>query len=240
MMGTLVLAVLLTGLVSAVPQQPANPVIGIFTNADVECPPPPPGVAAGTSCVPSYNVRLLEAAGVRVVPFPWNATKEKRLWLAKRVNGVLFPGGGITGKRTNDEYFNNMQEIFDWAIEWNKQGDPFMLWGTCMGFQYINACAARSRDIITWPFPGMEPLMMPLNFTAARIHTSGVILHIGISHHQDVRQFLKFSSTNTRSERVICFHHFCAETLPLEAFNHLRRKRIVISSHTKNLHLHWR
>jgi gamma-glutamyl hydrolase len=160
-------AVLLAGAASCYPHQPFTPIIGIMTDPFDDGGWVPPAGVKANAAVESYYVRWLEAAGVRVVPFPWNATAAKREWLMKRVNGVLFPGGDLGGKN-GDQYFANMQAIFDLTMKWNAAGDPFMLWGTCMGFQFLNACAARTREVISWPYPGMEPLMMPLNFTAAQ------------------------------------------------------------------------
>ena len=148
------------------PQQPANPIIGIYTDPLADgCGSPPPGVEA-TACVESFYVRWLQASGIRVVPFPWNATEPEMLWLAKRVNGVLFPGGGIGGELMT-EYFAGVQRLFNRAVEWNRNGDPFFLWGTCMGFQVLCAAAAGGDlGVIEGGYPGMEPLMMPLDFTA--------------------------------------------------------------------------
>lgn len=159
-------AVLLVGICAAYPQQPNPPIIGIVTDPMSECTPPPDTVKA-TSCVESFYVRWLETAGMRVVTIPHNATERKLKWLAKRVNGVLFPGGGLGGSALA-AYFQRAQWLFDWALEWNAQGDPFFLWGTCMGFQVISSCAARTLDVIKGPYSGMEPLMMPLNFTSSQ------------------------------------------------------------------------
>jgi gamma-glutamyl hydrolase len=148
------------------------PVIGIFTN-DLSwsgSPQPPANLPNGnraTEWVEAYYVHWLEAAGVRVVPFPWNVTFSEQQALMRKVNGVLFPGGGLGGD-VLQYYVNKVGDILDQAKEWNAQGDPFFIWGTCQGFQVLSAAAAqRDPSIIVGPYQGMYPLMMPLNPTPA-------------------------------------------------------------------------
>lgn len=151
---------------SAYPTQPADPVIGIVMHPATACPPPPAGVHP-TGCLESFYVDWLEAAGIRVVAVPWNATVERHMWFAERLNGIVFPGGGMGGAAL-EKYFERAQTLFNQTLKWNAAGDPFFLWGTCMGFQVLCSCAANTLDAITGPFPGMEPLMMALNFTSAQ------------------------------------------------------------------------
>ena len=152
--------------VTAYPLQPANPVIGIVTHPMDECNTPPAGVQAN-SCLESFYVDWLEAAGIRVVPVPYNSSIEYHMYLAQRLNGILFPGGGSGGAQLQ-RYFAKAQAVFNQTLAWNAAGDPFFLWGTCMGFQVLCSCAAGTLDVITGTYPGMEPLMMALNFTAAQ------------------------------------------------------------------------
>lgn len=158
------LVLLCVASVVAYPQQPANPVIGFFTDPLSEIGPVPAGITANAA-VEAYYVNWLLAQGIRVVPFPWNATVPRQKWLMKRLNGIIFPGGGVSGT-VGDEYFANVQSIFDMAVEMNKNGDPFFVWGTCQGFQMLAAAAARNISVIQGTYPGMYPLMMSLNFTS--------------------------------------------------------------------------
>ena len=150
---------------------PTPPVIGIFTNGNswAGSPTPPAGIKTN-SWVESYYVRWLEAAGVRVIPFPWNATEARQLHLARRVNGILFPGGGLDGPEL-DDYVTKVRRVLGWATEWAARGDPFFVWGTCQGFQVLAAAAGHNASLIEGPYHGMYPLMMPLNFTAAQQHS---------------------------------------------------------------------
>jgi len=149
--------------VRAYPQQPADPVIGIVTHPLWECTPPPPGVQAN-SCLESFYVDWLEAAGIRVIAIPYNSSLARHMYLAERLNGIQFPGGASMP----GDYWPTAVALFNKTVEWNQAGDPFFLWGTCMGFQVICSAAANDRSVITGPYGGMEPLMMALNFTSAQ------------------------------------------------------------------------
>jgi gamma-glutamyl hydrolase len=171
------------------PTQPMDPVIGILVEpaaysnnacVSVYSPPhisannsndptmPPGGNFSG--CVWSIYVKWVESAGIRVVPISWNSNTTDIDYLLDRVNGVLLPGGIIEGdKPVYDAYFNAVQHIFDRIIGYNANGNPVVLWGTCQGFEMINAAAARSLSVILPGFEGMNPLMMNVNFTPAAI-----------------------------------------------------------------------
>ena len=149
----------------ALPHQPENPIMGIITDPLEECEYNPPNGSDAVQCVESFYIRWLAAAGVRSIPIPWNTTKEHRDKLLRSVNGILFPGGGLGGVVT-DEYFRVTEDVVNTAIKWNKAGDPFVVWGTCMGFQYVLAAIAGNLDVIKAGFVGLFPKMLPLNFTS--------------------------------------------------------------------------
>lgn len=153
--------------VAGFPQQPAQPVIGIITHPVDQCGPPPPGPTTYDQCVESFYARWLEAAGVRVVAIPYNATADTQKWFLDRVNGVLFQGGGLGGQRLAD-YVVMVERVLNYALDRNGQGDHFVVWGTCQGFQVLAAAAARNVSVIQGPYAGMYPLMMPVNFTLAQ------------------------------------------------------------------------
>ena len=166
MIAALALCVLLAAApftASGYPQQPQNPVIGIITTPLSDIGPPPPGVKANAG-VEAYYVNWLQSYGIRVIPFPWNASIARQRYLAKRVNGVLYPGGGLGGSALR-EYVSRVESILNMTVEWNRNGDPFFIWGTCQGFQVLCAAAARNVSVIQGVYHGMYPRMMSLNFT---------------------------------------------------------------------------
>jgi hypothetical protein len=148
------------------------PVIGIFTN-DLTwswVPSPPfdlPHYDRVTEWTEGLYVKWLEAAGVRVVPFPWNATFTEQQALMRKVNGVLFPGG-LFGADMPQYYVDKVAAILDQAKEWNAQGDPFFVWGTAQGLEVLAAAAAQ-RDLaaIAGPYNGLFPSLMPIDPTPA-------------------------------------------------------------------------
>jgi gamma-glutamyl hydrolase len=180
----LLLCAIVIVVVTGYPTQPQNPVMGILVepaaysnNACVSVfshksrrsgdPTMPPGNLSG--CVWSIYVKWLESAGIRVVPIRWNSKVEDIDYLLDRVNGVLLPGGIIEGdKPVYDAYFATVQHIFNRITYFNtQQGNPVVLWGTCQGFEMINAAAAGTLSVILPGFEGMDPLMMKVNFTDA-------------------------------------------------------------------------
>ena len=75
-------------------------------------------------------------SGAQVVPiFAFNSTQYLDDILSK-VNGVLFTGGGIQFDMKN-KWTQTADYILKYAIEQNKKGNPYPIWGTCLGFQLL-------------------------------------------------------------------------------------------------------
>jgi gamma-glutamyl hydrolase len=75
-------------------------------------------------------------SGAQVVPiFAYNDTAYLDDILSK-VNGVLFTGGGIEFD-IKHRWTANADHILKYAIESNKRGNPFPIWGTCLGFELL-------------------------------------------------------------------------------------------------------
>lgn len=75
-------------------------------------------------------------SGAQVVPiFAYNDTKYLDDILSK-VNGVLFTGGGIEFN-IKHRWTANADHILKYAMESNKRGNPFPIWGTCLGFELL-------------------------------------------------------------------------------------------------------
>ena len=73
-------------------------------------------------------------SGAQVVPifaFREQADIEATL---KKVNGVLFTGGaGENEIHISNRWVRNANFILQWAINENKKGNVFPIWGTCLG-----------------------------------------------------------------------------------------------------------
>uniref|UniRef100_A0A7S1LYM2 folate gamma-glutamyl hydrolase n=1 Tax=Neobodo designis TaxID=312471 RepID=A0A7S1LYM2_NEODS len=162
--GFLLLAAV-TIVAAKVPNQP-HPSIGIFSSPLVDCPEPPSDLEDIHSCVFGTYVRWLEAAGVRVVPMRWDDPLDRKIDLMRNLNGVLFAGGSLD---VQPQYYQRFRdrvcEIVNVSKSWNAEGDRFVLWGTCQGFQMLSACIGGSLDVVHDGFKGVAPKMLALNFT---------------------------------------------------------------------------
>uniref|UniRef100_A0A673CV96 folate gamma-glutamyl hydrolase n=1 Tax=Sphaeramia orbicularis TaxID=375764 RepID=A0A673CV96_9TELE len=77
-----------------------------------------------------------------------------------RVGRILFPGG-ITSI-TSSGYQRAAQIFYDLAIEANKSGDYFPVWGTCLGFQQLMHLTSKNSVRTQTDTHGIG---LPLNFT---------------------------------------------------------------------------
>lgn len=107
-----------------------QPVIGVLAQ-DVYSPQP-----NRTSYIVASYVKFLESAGARVVPVMINQTMEEYKRLFYSINGILFPGGGVS--IISSGYEKAAAIFYNLAIEANKRGDYFPVWGTCLGFEELS------------------------------------------------------------------------------------------------------
>jgi gamma-glutamyl hydrolase len=56
--------------------------------------------------------------------------------LLPKLNGVLFTGGGIDINIKN-KWTSNADYVLKWAINENKKGRVFPVWGTCLGWELL-------------------------------------------------------------------------------------------------------
>jgi gamma-glutamyl hydrolase len=105
-----------------------RPVIGILTqpywNATASPPPFHQYIAA------SY-VKWLESGGAVAIPIPYDADEPLVREIFSQINGILFTGGSVS------KLPNSARWIWDLALESNRKGEYFPVWGTCLGFEYL-------------------------------------------------------------------------------------------------------
>ncbi|KAH6920076.1 hypothetical protein HPB50_028936 [Hyalomma asiaticum] len=106
-------------------------------------------------------VKYVEASGGRVVPVFVNQTKDYYKKLFNSINGVLLPGG--EADLNSSGYLSAAKIIFDLAIEANKNGTHFPLWGTCLGFEALSRLAIDK--LVLRECQGHD-LALPLKFTS--------------------------------------------------------------------------
>lgn len=120
----------------------------------------PPGTTGDSYIAASY-VKYLESAGARVVPVIRTMSKEDVEEIFNSVNGVLFPGGGAT--MFASPYFTNAERFYNLAVEANKRGDFFPIWGTCLGFEALTSITA-GKPILSQA--SAVDITIPLNFSS--------------------------------------------------------------------------
>jgi len=60
--------------------------------------------------------------------------------LFESINGILFPGGDVDFG--DNAFCQNANFLLNKAIEANKKGDVFPIWGTCLGFELLHYLTA--------------------------------------------------------------------------------------------------
>jgi len=125
-----------------------RPIIGILTQPTV--PVLTSALNNGSSFITASYVKWVESGGARVVPIPYNASQEELSYFFSSVNGLLMPGGMQTLNETIT-FFDSSLYLFNLALKANANGDYFPIWGTCMGFQFLNI-AVSGQDIMALVF----------------------------------------------------------------------------------------
>ncbi|XP_074478296.1 gamma-glutamyl hydrolase-like isoform X3 [Sebastes fasciatus] len=131
-----------------------RPIIGVLAQ-EIRSPK-----ANQTSYIAASYVKFLESAGARVVPVMISQTLEEYKTLFNSINGILYPGGRASIK--SSAYQRAAQIFYDLAIEANKRGDYFPVWGTCLGFEQL-IYLTSGNTLLT--FTNTSGVPLPLNFT---------------------------------------------------------------------------
>jgi gamma-glutamyl hydrolase len=75
-------------------------------------------------------------SGAQVVPILAYSNETYIANLLPKLNGVLFPGGGVEFDIKN-RWTSNANYILQYAIQQNDKGNVFPIWGTCLGHQLL-------------------------------------------------------------------------------------------------------
>ncbi|XP_008290933.1 gamma-glutamyl hydrolase [Stegastes partitus] len=133
-----------------------RPIIGVLAQ-EVYQPKP-----NQTSYIAASYVKFLESAGARVVPVLIDQTPEEYRALFQSINGILYPGGGVS--IISSGYERAAKIFYELAIQANKRGDYFPVWGTCLGFEQLMYLTSPNS---TLSHSNTSGVALPLNFTAA-------------------------------------------------------------------------
>lgn len=88
------------------------------------------------SFIAASYVKLMESAGARVIPIWIGQDEEYYRKIVEYTNGVLFPGGATYFNQTCG-YSEAGQIIYNVALEKNRNGDYYPIWGICLGMELL-------------------------------------------------------------------------------------------------------
>lgn len=114
------------------------------------------------SMIPGSYVKWLEQAGIRIIPIRYDMPKKMIRDLMKIINGILITGGSTSlfhnnnkfclAKRLFDKrrvcpspYMRTADFIIQEAVKMSKSGNPFPIWGTCLGYEAILMSLSRFK-----------------------------------------------------------------------------------------------
>lgn len=204
---------------AAVPDANERPIVGILTQ--------PRGTERNSTNDGAYiaasYVKFVEMSGARVAPIFHFESEENITSMFHSVNGILLPGGG-SNISAGTPLHSAGQLLYDLALKENDAGTVFPVWGTCMGFQFLNILTAGTEDVLCEACFTTEGIPMALNFTdtanssymmsalaelhpalyeatateklTANSHHDGVLLSTHESN-SDLREFYDVLSTNS-------------------------------------------
>lgn len=78
---------------------------------------------------------------------PYDASHETLQKYFSSLNGILFPGGGLS-LQPQTTFYKTAKFFFDQSIISFKKGDSFPIWGTCMGFQLLTILGANDHSVL--------------------------------------------------------------------------------------------
>uniref|UniRef100_W5LDG2 folate gamma-glutamyl hydrolase n=2 Tax=Astyanax mexicanus TaxID=7994 RepID=W5LDG2_ASTMX len=132
-----------------------SPVIGVLAQEVYAAP------SGKNAYIAASYVKYLESAGAKVVPVMINRSEEEYTRLFKSLNGILFPGGGVS--ITSSGYAKAAGIFYRLALEANSKGDYFPVWGTCLGFEQLTLLTSEKLLLSHTNTSGVA---LPLNFTS--------------------------------------------------------------------------
>jgi len=123
-------------------------------------------------CASSYlytsYIHWVEMGGENCIIIPYNIHEKELNILLKRVNGLIWVGGGITNKRYHtqqqeDDLLNTLFYCYNYAIRENDKGNYYPIWGTCLGMDILimfskNEATTIRESIHRFPLNGNYPL----------------------------------------------------------------------------------
>mmetsp|Transcript_30785 Transcript_30785/g.80631 ORF Transcript_30785/g.80631 Transcript_30785/m.80631 type:complete len:204 (-) Transcript_30785:412-1023(-) len=103
--------------------------------------------------------------GARAAVIPYDMPEDSMIQLLSQMNGAVFPGGGVD-LSPGTTFRTALEIVFNFTLSSSSSGNPFVLWGTCLGFESLALLAATSESVLQGGFDS-EHLPLPLNFSGA-------------------------------------------------------------------------
>mmetsp|Transcript_104082 Transcript_104082/g.293503 ORF Transcript_104082/g.293503 Transcript_104082/m.293503 type:complete len:335 (+) Transcript_104082:201-1205(+) len=214
---TLIGAAALFGLAGA---RDDRPIIGILTQ--------PFGTESGTnasaegiSYIAASYVKLVESGGARVAPIYYDSSDAELQTMFSQINGLIFPGGGTQIKRTptGNRFREAAQLLFDHAVASSEQGDPFPIYGICLGMQLLTLLTAQDDSVLCSGCFNTEGTPLPLELASdAMSSTIFSTMPASLLH--------AVATQNITAN----FHHDGVEPVTFERSNNLRDFYRVLST----------
>ncbi|KAL0217835.1 hypothetical protein RCL1_008684 [Eukaryota sp. TZLM3-RCL] len=181
------------------------PTIGVLTHPSTEV-----LEQYGPNYLSASYVKWTEMAGARAVPILWDAPTSQIFDLMSKIDGILFPGGSRL-----KNLFEVSCEIYREAIRINKAGRPFVLFGTCLGFEQLGWCEGAELEAFD-----TRNIAMNLDFTKEAFSSRTL---------QGMPQKLIYSLQN---ENITMNNHYWG--FSLAEFNRVLAKHYVLISTNKD------
>ncbi|KAF0687675.1 Aste57867_20659 [Aphanomyces stellatus] len=109
-----------------------NPIIAVHSHQDPDY---------DDEFIAASYIKWIESAGGRAVRIPWNASKDETARLLTSVNGLLLPGG-------DPDPNESAAFMYNFALELNRNGSYFPVWGTCLGFEWLLQLQSTNAKIL--------------------------------------------------------------------------------------------
>ncbi|XP_059216448.1 gamma-glutamyl hydrolase A [Stomoxys calcitrans] len=174
-------------------------------------------------------VKYLETAGAKVIPIWNNSPRVYYEEIMNKINGILLPGGAIYFNKkyckkelTNDSY-SSAQHIYDIAVQLNRKGKYFPLWGTCLGFQLMLTHSAGVEDV--------RQDCQPMNCSRAIKFEDEKVLQqskLFANISQDMREKM------SQQPFGFHFHKYCITKQRLEMFKIAKLWRVLATNEDEN------
>ncbi|WZN60794.1 gamma-glutamyl hydrolase [Chloropicon roscoffensis] len=120
----------------------SRPLIGIYTQDSPSSYDGIPG--KNDEYIAASYAKLVEAAGARPVPVSYNLEREDLMVTLDRLDGFVFPGGGMD-LSLNRTFAMNAETIVNYA----QYRSDFPVVAICLGFQLVSTVVSRSNEILS-------------------------------------------------------------------------------------------